>query len=265
MFKKNVFKKISKIGGKGGEEKMKKLCLLLAVSVLLLGLNSVAFAQQTIGVAATVTSGVSLPSTKLIRKCSGTLTASEDPFTSAKCSDASTTGITFGTLLNTLPDGTDADTLPDPAGCFYDPDFFIVYLYPAAWGGLGYTVSQTFTWSPTGIGNNSLVLSSVYSPQDRFSATGPIQGAKPTGSFVGASTNTADLVNSQAAAGGGAKQIYKSEKPGQGVIIRAQYGLPPYPDTTKGETIPFTGWVPVDLKTAAAPYSGNVVITIASY
>ncbi len=234
---------------KGGE-KMKTLRLLISLTVLLMGVSSLALAatSQQITIKATVPApGVSLPTTKTIIKCPGTMPASGDPWSYPGCVK-DLTEINFGTLTNVLTDGSNA-------GCFYAPDYFIVYLYPDVWGGIGYEVKQSFAWAGTGLPSNSLVFTAVYSNDDHYDGK-PAQGPKPTGATLG------NNGNSQAATGG-AKTVYKSEKPGKPRIFRAQYGLPPYP--AAGDPDPFAGWAPVPVTQAQGTYTGTLTLTISSY
>jgi len=229
---------------------MKKVCLFLTVAAMLLVMSTMVLAeentQQSIGVSVSVdSSGVSLPIPKTIRKCPGTLDPKTGDPWSSECSAAS--DISFGDLTTTLSDGSDA-------GCFYAPDFFIVYLYPDAWGGVGYQIDQNFVWTTAGIPDESLVFTAVYSDQDRYAGL-PAQGDMPSGALLGTS---GDGAPEQAV---GTHRVYKSDPTNKLVIVRAQYGLPPVPASGNKDDI-YSGWKPVPKSTPATTYSGQLTITI---
>jgi len=248
----------AKMKKEGGEIKMKNAVVVIAIAALVLGIAPATFAAtQSLSVRAQITSGVSLPTPAVLR-CPGTMSTTANPWTTCSISSS---GVDFGTLTNVLANGRGA-------GCLYASDFFIVYLYPNAWGGVGYDITQTFTWSNAGTGsalNKALVLTPYYSNLDEFDLNGDNdtddpgedpQGARPSGSTLGAQT---------LGAGGSSKAIYKSEKPGSARIVRAQYGLPPYRDPNNANDTRPSGWEPVPESLGANTYTGNLVITIAPY
>ncbi|MFH1281209.1 MAG: hypothetical protein ABIH91_00625 [Candidatus Omnitrophota bacterium] len=224
---------------------MKKTSLiLLIIAAMVFGSGIAAFAQiaaPAITIKAYLDHGVSLPKTNTILKCPGTMKDSDDPW---KICSAAGSGIDFGTLAHTLSDGSQA-------GCFYGANFFIVFLYPAAWGGAGYTLNQQFTWSTPGFQPESLVFTPAYVAADKFCSTCPEQGSRPSGSTLG---------SVGPATGSAYKLIYNSGKPGLNRIIRAVYGIPPSPEA--GKSLPFTGWKPVPLTQTTGNYQGTLRITI---
>ncbi len=220
--------------------------ILLIIAAMILGGGLAAFAQTnapSITIQATLDHGVSLPSTNTILRCPRVLLDTEDPF--AVCSAAGS-GINFGTLRHTFTDGSQA-------GVFFAPDFFMVFLYPTAWGGAGYTLNQRFAWTTPLLdsngGQSSLVFTPVYSPGDKLCPTCDPQLGQPAGSSLGVAGP---------ATGATAKLIYSSGKPGLNRIIRAVYGIPPVPATG----VPFTGWYPVPLTRPAGTYQGTLTISI---
>ncbi len=224
---------------------MRKTSVILLIIVAMVFGSGIAVFAQSITIQATLDKGVSLPSSNTILKCPGTMSSTADPW--AVCSAAGS-GINFGTLAHTFTDGSQA-------GCFYGKDFFMVFLYPTAWGGAGYTLNQKFTWTTplkdeTG-GETSLVFTPVYATADKLCPTCPAQGALPSGATVG---------TVGPATGASPKLIYDSGKPGLNRIIRALYGIPPNPAT--GESLPFASWKPVPLIRAAGNYQGTLVISI---
>ncbi len=222
----------------------KTSAILLIIAAMVLGSGIAVFAQS-ITIQATLDHGASLPSSSTILKCPGTMSTTDNPW--AVCAAAGS-GINFGTLSHTLTDGSQA-------GVFYAPNFFIVFLYPTAWGGAGYTLNQKFTWTNKLLdedgGETSLVFTPVYVPEDSSCATCPAQGPLPSGAKVG---------DVGPATGTVAKLIYTSGKPGLNRIIRAMYGIPPNP--AAGKAKPFDTWKPVPLIRPAGTYSGTLTLSI---
>lgn len=227
------------------EVKNMKLLSLLFTAVLVLALPLLAQADISLTVNATVNSGTSL-GTHTLLKCTGySYNPSGDPW--VQCSKpANQTTLDFGTLTTRLfkADGSD----DGGAGCFYGRDFYIVYLYPDAWGGNGYDLKQEAgTFSPEI--QNSVVMTPVYSPDDKYlgqSAQGDLNPPGTTGEVLGSAV---------LAKNGGSILIARRPR-----IVRAEYGIPPFPET--GESRP-ASWEAVPLTTPGGlTYSGSVKITL---
>ncbi len=233
---------------------MKKLFIILAVVLLV---PSLSFALS-LTVSASTSSGTSLAPHKLLQ-CKGYLFTSDtlDPWDPALCTDKGVaTTLSFGALTTRLkkPDGTDGGA----AGCFYGGDFFIVYLFPDAWGGKGYELKQAAATFPTAI-QNSVIMKPVYADQDKFSPTDPGgQGIlnDPALGISGEQLGTGVL----AYKGG---LILKAKR---GRIVRAQYSIPPYPKAGDPNPIDDPLWKPVPLTTPATTYtSGAITISITEF
>ncbi len=237
---------------------MKKINLILLIAALLVfGSGIAAFAQtdnhtQAITISASLDHGVSLPASSTIRNCPGTIAANQNPFL-APCVAA--TNISFGTLAHVFR----TNGQPDPskqAGCFYAENFFMVFLYPAVWGGTGFELSQTFSWSGDALPLDAVVMTPVYRPEDRWIPTDATsaQGAQPS------------LTDLKAAGPAlTASTIYRDPRTtglarAEGRIIRAVYSIPPNPGV--GQTKPYADWKALPLTTPWGDYTGNVVITI---
>lgn len=229
---------------------MKYLSMLLVIA-LILALPLTAKADISLGVSASVSSGTSL-GPHIMLKCDGaTYNTSGDPF--AQCTNQGTaTSLGFGTLTTRLYNSSGTDI--GGAGCFYGRDFFIVYLYPDAWGGKGYELKQNAGTFLSAI-QDSVVRTPVYSNSDKY---------------LGATTGQGDLNSNEeswnpqltpsvSALAKNAGLILKSKR---ARIVRAEYGIPPLPGT--GQTRP-TGWSEIPLTTAAGSYSGSVAITITEW
>lgn len=225
---------------------MRKACLFLAAMLMVMPTMVLAEGtEQIIGVSVSVeSSGVSLPTPKTILECPGDLAEDADPWTQG-C--AAAPGISFSDLQTKLADGvTDAD-------CFYAPKYFIVYLYPDAWGGVGYQIDQNFVWTTDGIPPESLVFTAVYSPNDKYLGYGP-QGNKPGDALLGTSGTGG---REQAV---GTHRVYYSGSGGKPVIVRAQYGIPPLVSDSEDDIYP--GWKKLPKSTPVGTYSGTLTITI---
>jgi hypothetical protein len=136
------------------------------------------------------------------------------------------------------------------AGCFYGEDFFIVYLYPDAWGGRGYELRQATASFPSPVAN-SVVLTPVYSRDDAYSGQGA-QGDLISGETLG----TPVLARS-----GGL--ILRAKRPR---IVRAQYSIPPFPAAGDPNPVSDPAWVPVPLTTPSGTYvSGSITIAITEW
>jgi len=239
---------------KGGVSKMKKICILTVIAAMVLGAYGTSFAAgQTFSIKVAVpASSVSLPATRTILRCIGSqfdANPNANPWETQNCTNVSTTGtLDFGTLTSVLATGVGA-------GCYYAPNFFIVYLYPVATGGVGYQLTQSFTWTSGSLPSKSLVMTPVYAREDSFDPINPT----PQGDMPG----LAQLGSRVAATTAGAL-IYKSEVPGSGRIVRAQYSIPPIPASGLPNDI-FDGWTPVPLsQPASTSTAGTLTITIAS-
>ncbi len=224
--------------------------LILAALVLVSGVSVFAQTSESIGITATLDKGVSLPATNTILKCPGTLLNTDDPWT--KCNSGTVyTTINFDTLKHKIM----VKGKEEEAGCFYGENFFMVFLYPSAWGGAGYTLQQQFTWADPTFQQESLVFTPVYVPEDMLkplSQGGVQQGGLPSGASVGVKG---------AATGTAYKKIYDSGSSGLNRIVRAIYGIPPIPESGIKNDI-YNGWQPVPLTQKAGPYTGTLSITI---
>ena len=221
---------------------MKKLFSILVVMLLV---PTLAF-PLSLTVSATTTSGTSLGPHRVL-ECTGySYNPAGDPW--AQCLDklaAST--LSFGTLTTRLksPTGTDIGG----AGCFYGEKFFIVYLYPDAWGGKGYELKQAIATFPTAIAN-STVMTPVYSSDDMY--TDEAQGDLILGETLGSAV--------LAKKGG---LILKAKRPR---IVRAEYAIPPYPDTGEPNPVSDPAWTPVPLTTTSGTFtSGTMTISITEW
>lgn len=249
---------------KGGEQKMKLLSILLAI-VLMLGAPLVARADVSLGVSAQVASGTSLGDHALL-ECTGyNYNPALDPW--AQCANLGKTfTMKFRGKTSTDPLTTrlydSAGTDIGGAGCFYAVNFYIVYLFPDAFGGKGYELRQN-TATGTVFTNldtmNAVVRTPVYSKDDKYSALGPIQDdltaaeetlnpqLTPSVSYLARDVSAANNL------------ILKAKR---ARIVRAEYGIPPIPSAA--ETRP-VGWKAIPLTTIAATYSGNVNITLVEW
>ena len=225
---------------------MKRLLTLVIAIVLVLGVSPILFADETetLDVDAFLPHGVSLADPYV-------LSCDEDPGDGnpwTLCDElGSGATMDFGTLTHLLDDNTNA-------GCFFAKRHFKVYLYPDAWGGAGYEIKQQFTWDQDLLGDSEkcLVVVPVYSSQDAYAGAGG-QGDMPA---------TADLGDRSVAINNSV--VYTSDKPGTPVIVRAEYGIPPYPASgDPNDNAP--GWVPLSKKQETGTYGGTVTFTITEF
>ena len=223
-----------------------KLASLLLVGALILGAPSLALAIG-LTASATVSSGSALGPHVLL-KCTGySYVSAGDPW--AQCTNLSTgTTLDFGSLDTRLRNSGGTDI--GGAGCFYATYFYIVYLFPDTWGAAGYQLTQTTSASPEI--QNALVFSPVYASADKYSG-GSAQGALVAGAPYLELLGTTQLATS---VGG---LILKSKR---ARIVRAEYGIPPFPGGT--DTRP-TGWTAIPLSTVGGSYSATVTITLGAY
>lgn len=244
-----------------------KFTVMLLVLGLSLGLPLIARADVSLGVNATLASGTSLGPHALI-ECTGyNYDIAGDPWTQSACTQRGTaTTMTFRGKIQTDPLTTRlydfAGNDIGGAGCFYAANFYIVYLFPDAFGGKGYELRQN-TAAGTVFTNtntmNAVVRTPVYSRDDKSSATSPIQGdliAEEETNNPQLTPSVSYLARDVSAAN---NLILKSKR---ARIVRAEYGIPPIP--AAGQTRP-TGWVAIPLTTTAGTYSGNVNITIVEW
>lgn len=223
----------------------------------------------SLGVSATVTSGTSFGKYSLLT-CKGYKFANDpnaDPWLLTNCptqlkNQTGTANLGFGTLITQLKDQN--GTVTGGADCFYGEDFFIVYLYPDAWGGKGYQISQAGATLPLAI-QDTVVFTPVYSSQDKF-CWGPdpnnpcVPGYMDYQGELNQGTEAADnpdINKDKLARTGGL--ILKSKR---GRIVRAQYGIPPKPGA--GQTRP-TGWAPIPISTTAGTYSASLTISLVEW
>ncbi|MGD9015272.1 MAG: hypothetical protein PVI33_04540 [Candidatus Omnitrophota bacterium] len=243
---------IKKILMKGGETEMKCLGLILAVA-LILGVPAMVEAQSIgLSVNASVEGGTSLGTHTLIA-CNGyNYNESGDPWTQAACYSIVEGGTTLtfggingvGPLTNRLRNSSGTDI--GGAGCFYGANFFIVYLYPDAWGGYTYELRQQA--SAPGVLGDALVFTPVYSTSDRYAGSTVDQTALGVGETLG----TQQLARNDAL-------ILESD---QARIVRAEYGIPPLPDPDNPDDTRPSGWNAIPLDTPSGSYSASVTITL---
>ena len=211
----------------------------------------------SLSVSAQITAGQNLGTQTLIA-CNGyNYVETGDPWTQTSCyaKTSGGTALTFGGKNGTGPLVT---TLYDAAGnptvgsdCFYAANFYIVYLFPDAWGGAGYQVSQSGATLPAAI-TNAMVFTPVYSDQDKYSTTGPVQGVLNAQEEID-NPQLTPSVGKLATTGG---LILKAYRPR---IVRAQYGIPPI----KADGNPWVpGWLKIPLGQAAGTYTATVSITL---
>lgn len=209
-----------------------------------------AVSAAPLSVSASVSGGYALGDHVLL-SCTGySYNQAGDPW--AQCTNlGSSTTMNFGALTTRLmtPGGADAGG----AGCFYASTFFIVYLFPDAWGGGGYQISQATTADPAIA--SALVFTPVYSPDDTYGAGQPRQDDL-TGAEQAANPQ---LGVTKVATDGGL--ILQARRPR---IVRAEFGIPPYPDAGSGQTRP-ANWSPVPIETATGTYSASITISVAPY
>lgn len=230
---------------------MKYLSMLLVIALILV-MPQVVKADISLSVSATVTTGTALGQHTLL-KCTGcSYDVSGNPWT--QCTNQGTsTSLGFGILTTRLlASGTCADV--GGAGCFYGKDFFIVYLFPDAWGGKGYELKQKAATFSSAI-RNTVVRTPVYSKEDRYLGATTGQGDLNSDE----ETWNPQLTPSVSALAKNAGLILKSKRPR---IVRAEYGIPNFPGT--GQTRP-TGWKAIPLTTAAGSYTGSATITITEW
>lgn len=226
---------------------MKVLSLLLVVGMVCV-LPQAARADISLTVQAGVSSGTTMGPHTLLQCVGHSYVKTTSPF--SQCTNMGAgLSMNFGTLTTRLltPSGLD----DGGAGCFYSDFFYIVYLYPDAWGGKGYEIKQDpGTAFSTAIAN-AVVMTPVYSIDDKYD--GDIIGQ-------GALLGTEVLGSPILAKNGGS--ILRARR---ARIVRAEYGIPPIPDpTVPTDTRPAT-WSSVPLTTAVGTYNGSVKITLSEF
>jgi len=227
---------------------MKKLSLIL-VGALILGIPSIILAASPISLTVTtaIPSGTNLGTQKVF-DCPGYKTIS-DPFIDCSDKGAATT-LKFHGKLETDPlvfvlydTAGNPKPAPNGAGVFYALNYNIVYLYPDAWGGVGYQLSQNAAGGLPIPLQNSLVMTPVYSDKDKFQwpdLTYHEQGILIAGEVKGPAV---------LAKNGGSILTARRAR-----IVRAEYGIPP--------SSLVSGWAGIPLTTSASTYTGGVTITL---
>ncbi len=229
---------------------MKKLLLILAAVLLV---PTLSFALS-LTISATTTAGQNLGPHKVL-ECTGyNYVDSGNPWTQCTDKGAAST-LNFGTLITRLKkaDGTDNGA----AGCFYGEKFFIVYLFPDAWGGAGYDLRQA-TASFTGATaiQNAVVMTPVYSDKDSY------DGITDQGILNDPALGITGEVRGDPVLARKGGRILMARRPR---IVRAQYSIPPYPKSGDPNPTADTEWKPVQLTTGTGTYTtptGSVVLSI---
>ena len=219
---------------------MRKIAILLIALVMFV--PAAAFADIAISATTSVpTGGAALGGWVLLKENGATYDSASDPWTQAG-SEVFPSGTTmeFGELTRFLSDNSEA-------GCFYSPYFYIVYLFPSSFGGKQYTLTHTAMASNAV--TDAMVVTPVYSADDKYDPAATVgQGDLGSGETLG----TADVVTHNV-------MILQSTK---SRIVRAEYGIPPYPDTSAGQTRP-NDWVAIPTDTATGPVTiGDIQITL---
>jgi hypothetical protein len=241
-----------------------KILTLMLAGAMVLAVACVAEAEIGLTVSAQITSGTSMGTHTMI-SCNGYNYDSEaSPWTQAACYSISEggTSLTFGGINGVGGLVTQLyDSGGSPIGgadCFYAANFHIVYLFPDAWGGAGYEVRQSPAALP-GVITDSVVLTPTYSEDDEF-CYGTPQTCIAQGTLNSSEeTWNPQLTPSVSVLARNGSLLLRSNR---GRIIRAEYGIPPYPDT--GETRP-TGWSAIPLTATAGTYTATVNITMTEW
>ena len=228
---------------------MKKLFLILAVVLLVPALSY----ALSLTVSATTTAGQNL-GPHVVLECNGyNYVDSGDPWLQCSNKGAAST-LNFGTLSTRLKkvDGTDNGG----AGCFYGEKFFIVYLYPDAWGGSGYDLRQaTASFSGATAIQNAVVMKPVYSKDDKYTTD-------PQGVLNDVALGITGEALGEAVLARKGGRILMARRPR---IVRAQYSISPYPAIGAPNPVADSEWKPVQLNTATGTYTtpaGSIVISI---
>ena len=151
------------------------------------------------------------------------------------------TSFDFETLTDTFPNG-------DPAGVWYSPKWYTIYLLPAT-SGDQYQIKQTCTGLTAAGGddlNNSFVVTPNYAPEDWFVPNTP-QGPMPAGATLG-DANLAVASD---------HVIYTSDPNGEMRIIQAIYSIPNESDVSGFEEITYN--------CSGGSYSGDVTFTVVEF
>jgi hypothetical protein len=224
---------------------MRKIALI-AVGILIV--PGLAFAAISLTASAGISGGTALGTATLL-ECTGySYSPSGNPWT--QCTPKAGTTMDFGTLDTRLRTSGGADN--GGAGCFYATKFYIVYLFPDAWGGKGYQITQQGGATPAAIAD-APVFTPVYSSDDKYSGAASGQGAMNADEI----SDNPDINVTQLAKN--YSLVFKSKRPR---IIRAEYGIPPNPGT--GQTRP-AGWTAVPLTTPVNTYSVSITISLTEY
>ncbi|MFA5090437.1 MAG: hypothetical protein WC510_05350 [Candidatus Omnitrophota bacterium] len=230
-----------------------KIVSMFMIAALTLLVPVFASADIALTVSAQVTPGTSMGQHTVL-ECTGyNYVDTGNPWT--QCLNKGAIGsLDFGALTQDLKDT--AGNIVSGAGCWYAEKFFIVYLFPNAWGGATYTLSQNPAALPSPV-DNAMVFTPVYADQDQF-CWGTPQTCQAQGvmNAYEHTQNDATINKSQLARNGGL--IFKGQR---ARIVRAQYGIPPIPAT--GDTRP-AGWTAIPLETAQGTYTAGVTITMVS-
>ncbi len=235
---------------------MKKILLtLLILTTITLLATKISYAVSSVNVTATATVPTSTPELSVVILEMSDDNADNNPWLNAAgAANPVVTTMNYGTLTHYLPDGADADTLPDEAGIWFGTKSFCVVIYTQPYG-KPYNVTSTCTAGLTSAGiplpASSFSLTPVYSIADKYNPTDPAgQGAMPIGAVLG-------TAGSAVATG---KSIYSSELgTAKAVILQAYYGLPPKKAT--GDW--YAGWAGIPLSQTAGTYTGTATISIA--
>jgi len=218
---------------------------MLIVALMMFFAPSMASALD-LGVTTSITGGASLGQHVLL-ECTGySYNPAGDPWTQCTSTVGGTT-FAFGTLSTRLKDSGGNDV--GGAGCFYAEKFFIIYLFPDAWGGTGYQLNQVATSSSSAI-LNALVFAPVYASADKYSVSGAAQGAMSAQEVTdNPNINVATQAKNSA-------MIFKSKT---ARIVRAEYGIPPFP--ASGSPV----GTPVPISTPNNSYTVSITISLTTY
>jgi hypothetical protein len=250
MFRQNIFKKIMM---KGGEEKMKKLMVLLAVvAIVSLGFISAADALTTTGtiaVKAIIAAGTPDMSFEIHKTNDG------DPDFNPWTGYTSATDLTF--------DKWDIVQRPTKAAQWVSvtKNYLIVF---ATGMGDDYQILADGAGSLTGPGGTlpatSFMCDPIYSATDEWWIDLDADGVKDPGETYAQGAMPGTLGALGSILGIASKPIYSSESPvGSARIIQILFMFPAY--NTDG-VIPYTGYVPIPATQAAGTYQGTATVTV---
>lgn len=258
MFNKNLFKKFLQ---KGGEEKMKKIAILLVMFIAITSLcvsTVYAITPKTLTVKATIES-IAPSMDIVVLKFNKAVPSGANPYDHDIGAPSATRPLDMGTMRHTLDDGQDA-------GVWFGKYNYMIHIFLSPFG-KKYDIKVSNFTPLTGVTTGKVLPIGAFGggvanrPEDKYCWGDPQVCSDPQGDDSNPGHSSGFDTDGAVKTGG--KIVYSSGTGTKPRIIQLWLGIPPFKD---GGGNPFPGYVPLKLtetdKYPPDTYSGSMTLDL---